>query len=525
MGRRLVLLVLLVAPMEDVTAQGLPRLWLPDDRIILGDFSHITSIAAGPDRVFITAPASLVTWDPRSRRWHGPFDPPDPSYLTGVFASLLDPIDFSVWLVRQSGWTHYDPNIDAWDRGSIPARVTTIAFDRNSPVAGPYFRTSRGWYEVMRGSLLATPSRGPSQPELPLSIRDVFRDNPWFEANQAAVLRSARLGTARFTVAARAYDRQGWYLGTAGAGLLYAEEGAPVPSPLPFGLPGPIVGALFGGPRGVWVATDRTASSEASLTFVERSLTDFVTLEGSAIFGVRFNRANRIAGQGAFLWVASDIGVIRVGTDGRTVDVFDESQGLPDRRVWSLAAGHGQVVVGTARGLVRITDSLGVERLAPSFAGAILAVAIAGDTVWTGTQLGVLAALPDSSDLLRPIGLGTEPSLRQPALDLTWTADTLVALTPDRLQWRDPASGAWTLGPLLSAELGRLHRVISDDRGLWVAGERGVGFTTLATPPGRVLLVDRDLPAEPTDLAVDDQFLWVATARGLVRWRLDAVRP
>jgi hypothetical protein len=386
--------------------------------------------------------------------------------------------------------------------------VTSIAFDRNDPVAGPYFRTSRGWYEVARGSFLATSSRGPSQPEFPLSIRDVLRDNPWFEANQEAVLRSARLGTARFTVAARAYDRQGWYLGTAGAGLLYAEEGAPVPSPLPFGLPGPIVGALFSGPRGVWVATDRTASSEASLTFVERSLTDFVTLEGSAVFGLRFNRADRMTGQGAFLWVASDIGL-----------------GIPDRRVLSLAARHGQVAVGTARGLVLITDSLDVERLAPDFAGALLAVAIAGDTVWTGTQLGVFAAFPDSSDLLRPVRLGTEPSLRQPTLDLTWVGDTLVALTPDRLQWRDPASRAWTLGPVLSAELGRLHRVIPDDRGMWIAGERGVGFATLETPPARALLVGRDLPAEPTDLAVDDQFLWVATARGLVRWRLGAIRP
>ncbi len=386
--------------------------------------------------------------------------------------------------------------------------MTSIAFDRNDPVAGPYFRTSRGWYEVARGSFLATSSRGPSQPEFPLSIRDVLRDNPWFEANQEAVLRSARLGTARFTVAARAYDRQGWYLGTAGAGLLYAEEGAPVPSPLPFGLPGPIVGALFSGPRGVWVATDRTASSEASLTFVERSLTDFVTLEGSAVFGLRFNRADRMTGQGAFLWVASDIGL-----------------GIPDRRVLSLAARHGQVAVGTARGLVLITDSLDVERLAPDFAGALLAVAIAGDTVWTGTQLGVFAAFPDSSDLLRPVRLGTEPSLRQPTLDLTWVGDTLVALTPDRLQWRDPASRAWTLGPVLSAELGRLHRVIPDDRGMWIAGERGVGFATLETPPARALLVGRDLPAEPTDLAVDDQFLWVATARGLVRWRLGAIRP
>ncbi|HSM16300.1 MAG TPA: hypothetical protein VK845_04785 [Gemmatimonadales bacterium] len=526
MARSVLIFGLFLAPFARGTAQqGLPRLWSVDDRVILSDFSTITSVAAGPDRVVVTSPTSLVIWEPLVRRWKGPFDPPDPSYLSGVFASLLDPLDYSVWLASHNGWSRYDTNIDAWDRGLIPARVLTIAFDRANPGRGLFFRTSGGWFEVERGSMIAAPSSGPLDPEVPKTVQDVLRENPWFEANQAAVLRTARLGTARYTVAARSFDRQGWYIGTSGAGLLYAEEGAAIPTPLSFGLPSERVGAVFDGPGGVWVATDRTVSSEATITFVDRRLTEFKPLDESAVFGVRFNQATRMVGRDAFLWVASDLGVVRVGTDGRSADVVDESRGLPDRHILSLAARRGTIAVGTARGLAVITDSLEVRRVAPDFAGRAFAVAIGGDTLWVGTGLGVFLALPESGDLERPVGLGPEPSLRQPVVDLDWLADTLVALTPDHLMWRDPITGVWTLGPLLSPQLGRLRTLLPDRGGMWIAGDRGVGAATLATPSPRTLLVGRDLPAEVTDLAVDDEFLWVATMRGLVRWRLEAVRP
>ena len=52
-----------------------------------------------------------------------------------------------------------------------------------------------------------------------------------------------------------------------------------------------------------------------------------------------------------------------------------------------------------------------------------------------------------------------------------------------------------------------------------MAGERGVGFATLATPLRRALATPGDLPGRVYDLAVDDDYLWVATEAGLVRFR------
>jgi hypothetical protein len=99
----------------------------------------------------------------------------------------------------------------------------------------------------------------------------------------------------------------------------------------------------------------------------------------------------------------------------------------------------------------------------------------------------------------------------------------VVALTRDALLWRNPRSLVWTLGPDLSPLLGRLRRFVADGPGFWVAGDQGIGYVGLTTPPLRPLR-EADLPGPVNDLAVDDKYLWVATDGGLVRFRLNAVR-
>jgi hypothetical protein len=57
-----------------------------------------------------------------------------------------------------------------------------------------------------------------------------------------------------------------------------------------------------------------------------------------------------------------------------------------------------------------------------------------------------------------------------------------------------------------------------------VAGDRGVGFARLSGGPAGTLR-EGDLPGPANDLAVVRDHLWVATEDGLVRFRLDAIRP
>ena len=516
------LYVLALALASSAQAQSFTRDWRPEDRTVVGDFSRVTAIATSTDRVFIVSPTGLLIWNPQFQRWDGTVEPPDRALLARVFTALADPLDNSLWLARPDGWVHYQPDIQLWDQGAVPEGIVGIAFDQSDPAAGLYLRTRNDWELLPRGGVVPAPARPPARPLAPATVDQAIRSNPTILANAAAILTDNRLRNVRYTAAARSYDNRGWYLGTSGVGTLFMPDGAGLPERLTFGLPSDRVGAVFSWPGGVWAATNRTAATDASFTFVGQELGEFKTVPGPSALGTPFNQVRELAGQNRSVWAATDQGLGRVDpADGR-VEVVGEGRGLPDSRVYSVVSRQGRITVGTAHGMARVNDSLQVERLAPSYGDAVYSVLPFGDSVWVGTPAGLLLSLPGQAGVVRPDGLAS-PSLQGTVVDLAPLADTVVALTRDALLWRNPRSRAWTLGPNLSALLGRLRRFVADGPGFWVAGDRGVGYVGLTTPPLRPLR-EGDLPGAVNDLAVDDQYLWVATDGGLVRFRLNAIR-
>ncbi len=323
-------------------------------------------------------------------------------------------------------------------------------------------------------------------------MEEVLRQAPTLQTNAAQFLLDSRMRPVRFTAAARSFDNQGWYLGTSGLGLFYLQDATAIPERVPFGLPSQFVAAVMSWPGGVWVATNRTAQADAAFTFVESALREFRTVRGLRATGTPFTRVLELAGQDRSLWAATDFGLVRMQPAEDRIELFDEGRGLPDSRVYAVAGRQGRIVVGTARGLARMDDSLSLTRVAPLFADAAYAVFPAGDSIWVGTPRGVFVAVPGDQDLVRPEGLASA-SLQVPVFGFSTLGDTLVALTRDHMMWRDPRAPAWSIGPNLSGLLGRLRRFAPDGPGFWVAGERGVGFARLDGAPARTLR-EGDLP-------------------------------
>jgi hypothetical protein len=504
-------------------AQSSTRDWRPEERTVIGDFSRVSAIATSAERVYIVSSSAILLWNPQFRHWEGSFDPPDPSLLSRVFSALADPLDHSLWLVRQDGWVHYQPDIQLWDQGPAPDGILSMAFDQENLAAGLYLRTPRGWQLLPRGGGFPSPSTGPARPLAPATVEQATRSNPALQANAAAALTDNRLRTVRYTAAARAFDNRGWYLGTSGIGALFAEDGALLPERLTFGLPSERVGAVFSWPGGVWAGTTRTPIVDAALTFVASDLSEFRSFPGPSAIGTPFDQVRDLAGQGKSIWAATNQGVARLNPAEGRIQLIDEGRGLPDSRAYSIVSRGGRITVGTGRGLARISDSLELTRIAPGYNDAAYAVFPAGDSTWVGTPSGVRLALPGMANLVRPEGLDS-PSLQAPVIDMALVGDTLVALTYDSFLWRDPKTRRWALGPNLSALLGRLRRFAADGTGFWLAGERGLGYARLNAPPLRTLR-EGDLPGAINDLAVDSDYLWVATDRGLVRFRLRDIRP
>src|SRR4051794_14808328 len=121
--RRLLILMGALSIASFAEAQSFTRDWRPEERTVIGDFSRVSAIASSSERVYIVAGSAVLVWNPQFRHWEGAFDPPDPSLLARVFTSLADPLDNSLWLGRQSGWVHYQPDLQLWDQGLVPDGV------------------------------------------------------------------------------------------------------------------------------------------------------------------------------------------------------------------------------------------------------------------------------------------------------------------------------------------------------------------------------------------------------------------
>ena len=340
---RLILLsaLLLLCAVQAAHAQA-SRNWRPEDRLVVGDWTRIRAVAAGPDRVFIVSPDGVLAFSPLLRRWEGPFLPPVPGALERVTAGMIDPLDNSLWLSAFDGWVHFQPDVQVWERGEAGGRLLDFAFDLAAPFEGLHFRTSTGWFKVPRGALVPVPASAPIRPSRPATVAEALASNPALGGAASAFLLDPSLQNARLTSAARSFDNLGWYLGTDGVGALFVADGMVVPQRLHFGLPGPVVGAIYAVPGGIWVLTDRVETGQSALTFVASDLTEFRVFSGPAATGLPYTSARRLIGVGNGLWAATDAGVLRFDTgDPSQYRLYDERAGLPDRRVASIASRRG----------------------------------------------------------------------------------------------------------------------------------------------------------------------------------------
>jgi hypothetical protein len=90
-------------------------------------------------------------------------------------------------------------------------------------------------------------------------------------------------------------------------------------------------------------------------------------------------------------------------------------------------------------------------------------------------------------------------------------------MTADRLLWRNPLDAEWIPDLSVPASIGALRTFRSNGRSVWIGGDRGAALWLPGVGVIRTLLVGPDLPGPVTDIAADNDWLWVGTTRGLVR--------
>lgn len=514
-GRLAALLLTAASPVR-LSAQSL---WHPEERVLISDFSQVRAIAASASLVFAATTHGLTIYDRMVHRWRLPVTTLDGYPRALVRVALADPVSDAVWLGTDDGWAYYDVELRQWERGPAAGGVSGLVLDARDPAGGVFLASATGWAFLPRGAL--TTITGPPLPPpgrriAPLSPEAALNLAPAADAMRAFILTDQRLRSYAFTCAARTPDRTDLFFGTSGMGVVRVDATTGQWESLRFGLLARGAGSVWEDKDGVWVATLARAGERRGLTWLAPDLTADSVMETSGTTPLGCADGRRLVAGGSFLWLACERGLLRI-SEGGGVRLFDVGRGLPSDQVVALAPAPDGVWAGTARGLARVTrDDLahptgGVER-------PVLSLLAAGDSLWVGTTDGLALLLPGADELGVTEDVAREPALHDAIVALARVRDRLVAVTPEQFAWRDPASGDWSLVHARS-DLGAIAALVGDPdgAGVWIGGTTGLAFWDLARGTFHVLYPPLDLPAGVRDLAVDQDYVWVATDRGLVR--------
>jgi ligand-binding sensor domain-containing protein len=329
-----------------------------------------------------------------------------------------------------------------------------------------------------------------------------------------------RLRRFRFTSAVAVPGVEEYYLGTDGMGLVFIDALVARIEPLPAGLLSPGAGAVLAVQDGVWVGSD-DQGPRSGLTFVSTDLQQYRYEEGPPGTGFRATVVRSLALRNGEIWAGTDQGIVRVAPEvaTRRLQAVD---GLPDDDVFALAGGPAGIWIATAHGVARVPAD--TVRVLPAEGPRIpaLALAAAGDSAWVGYIDGLALAAPDGQVYQAP-GSDTLMDLREAIVAVTRLADTVVAATVDRLLWR-AGSGPWRVGRPLG-EVAPIYALAGDTSGLWVGGRAGLAHVRLTAGAVAPFPVPRDVPAAVRGIAVTDDYVWLATEAGLVRFRRAALTP
>ncbi len=520
-------LLLLLSNIPTFQLSSQSRLWRPEDRAIISDFSIVDAVAASPWIVYAATRHGLLRYDRRARAWQLPITTIDGYPASRVRTALADPAGNAVWLGTDDGWARYDADLRRWDRGPAPGGVSGLLLDAADAGAGVFLRSASGWSFLPRGGLIPVPGTPLPPPERrvqPLDLRTALAGAPMAEAQRALILTDPRLRAYQFTAAARTPDDNDLFLGTNGMGLVRLDPTMGQWEPLGYSLLAAGADALAPGADGVWAVSAARwdgRSGRSGLTWLPDDLSSTTLLEPPPGNGFGSAAVRRALFAGRALWLATAAGVFRVDPASGRTRRFTLGDGLPSEDVRALAPAPDGVWVGTTRGLAVITTGDAVVRL-DNVTLPVLSLLAVHDTLWVGTAAGLEVLPPGAREPVVPPAVLSEPGLRNPIVALARTGDTLVAVLEDQVAWRDPGADRWTL-ERPRVPLGRIGAAAGDAGGVWLGGAVGLAWWRIAGREFRALSIPGDLPAPVRDVVVAAPWVWVATDSGVVRLRRDAV--
>ena len=502
-----------------------------EERVLLTQFNEVSAVAASQRHLFVATPFGLGIMDRQFNRWLPPLTVEDgyPNQQATVLAA--DPASDAVWIGGVGVVVIYRPLVDVVTRVPLSGLVEQIAFERATSSA--YVRASGAWYRISFNGLATRIGRSevPAASELTTSsnLDDVYREFPGLRSFERLLTRDANLRSYPVTSGTRSPERSEVWLGTWGDGVFQVDPLFQQATQRPFGLVDRGAGAIARAADGVWIAgLGIGVRPRGGVTFASTELQSWRWLTGPLNSPLAGTRASDIAMREDALWVATDHGLARMSVRNENdLEFWSALNGLPSDNVLSLAPKFGGTWVGTTRGLAFVSDTARRgqrnRNVSSTLADgtAIRALLLTGDTLWIGSDQGLLLIPPGGENrLVRAAAASTEQRLSRPIRALARNDSVVAIATENDVILIDITTGR--LRPRLefagSGTMRDIRTLAMDEKTIWIGG--GFGAVMVRTSDGMTKAVQPSgVYREVEDMLLTDDYVWLATADGVTRLR------
>ncbi|MFN2397473.1 MAG: hypothetical protein ABR543_02335 [Gemmatimonadaceae bacterium] len=504
-----------------------------DDRVLLTQFNYVTGVAVSRRMVFVATEQGLGLLDRQFGNWLSPVTEAD-GYRSGhVSAVAADPVEDAVWVATPGSLLYYRSFVNSATNAIVPGVIDLIMFDRRDPSIGAYVRSSGTWLIASRSGSVSQVSPEllppPSAREFPSTIQRVYAEFPQLETFSGLLTRDGDMQTWPVSAAARTPDVSEVWLGTRGNGVYKVDPLFNVANHFPFGLLEEGAGALAPAADGMWIGgLGRGIVRRSGLTFASTDLQRWRWLEGPLARPLTGARVYDLSVRGSSAWMATDRGVARMDTRNDNAFVmWNMASGLPSDDARALAVTEVGAWVGTSRGLVFVTDTgnqraarRGVVSRTVAEGTAVRSLLLTGDTLWIGSDAGLLLLRAADSAPRRPAAAAIESRLTRPVRALA-RADSMVVVTTDNDIFRFSTNSGQLAARDATLDVGVVRGVTAlaaDAQTIWVAGLAGILVISRASGVSR-FFGNTEIGGEAYDLQLDPDFAWIATSGGVLRLR------
>jgi hypothetical protein len=499
--------------------------------------SMVGALALSDRYAFVATPRALAVYDTRFNEWLPPLSRIDGWPDLPIDVMMADPADpTAVWFASGTFVYHYRVGLDDLVRAIVPSRVSPNAFyvDGGDPAAGVIVGGGPTGLVRVSPTGFVQPynpgmGRAPGARIVPQTAASVFSRYRSLQDFQRVLTRDESLRSWPISSAASHPMKSEVWLGTLGGGVFKVDPNFARSEQIPFGLLGEGAGAVARAADGVWFGSMGGAlGGRDGLTFVDTELRRWRWIDGGAASPLAGARIGAMSVWESALWVATDRGVVHVdGRSGGIIRRWDDLSGLPSSLVFAVAPTPMGAWVGTARGLAfahtnqtsrdpRVNDADSLMLVS----AAVRALVTRGDTLWIGSDRGLLMLLPGAREPRRVGAAGSDLRLAQPVTALATADSALVFATSggEVVRVHTRTGAVLDAGAFLDANrAGRVNALAMDANTVWIAGDQGVIVVRRDTHAQRSLVVGRDIPSEAFGVVLTPQYAWIATRDGGVR--------